>query len=43
MASYRAPKAREIDQSHNPMYAMAKEYVNTIIYKRYVQRNSCMC
>ena len=30
MASYRAPKAREIDQSHNPMYAMAKEYVNTM-------------
>ena len=30
MASYRAPKAQEIDQSHNPMYAMAKEYVNTM-------------
>lgn len=30
MASYRAPKAREIDQSHDPMYAMAKEYVNTM-------------
>lgn len=30
MANYRAPKAREIDQSSNPMYALAKEYVSTM-------------
>jgi len=30
MASYRAPKAREIDQSQEPMYAAAKQYANVI-------------
>lgn len=29
MASYRAPKAREIDMSHDPMYSLAKEFVTT--------------
>ena len=30
MASYRAPKAREIDYSQEPIYAAAKQYANVI-------------